>query len=300
MSPSVGRILRTSRRFVQILDRSGAIIEATVSSKALDVTVGDAVEFESKGVETVVVKLIPARNSLARSYRNEVWRIAANLDHLFIVASVFPLFNNTFIDKVLLVAALQSIPVTLILNKNDLDLSATREALLVYETLGVPVLFTSAKEGSGIDELRTVLGTESLRIAALTGVSGVGKSSLLNQLIPQASTRTGEVSARTGQGRQTTTQAVAYLYPAGRIEPLLLIDLPGMQNFGVNHLRPNEISYGFIEIAEHAARCEFSNCRHLAEPRCAVKDALESGAIAPSRYESYLRILTEVEEAQPY
>lgn len=294
-------VVSSSRRFVHLLTSDGKTVRAQSSSRTLDVTTGDRVVFGlRKGGDAVVSEILEAKNYLSRSYRGETKKIAANLDQLFIVSAVGPLFNTYFIDRIMTVATSQHIPFTLVVNKIDLGLDTTQTLIDIYERIGVPVVYTSAKEGQNIELLDKVLADPALEIVALSGISGVGKSTILNQLIPSAQRNTAEVSERTGQGKQTTTQAFAYPYTRSSGKDLLVIDLPGIQSFGVTHLSQQQISESFPEFLERSYECEFGNCSHIAERQCAVKEALERGEIAAERYQSYLQMVAEVEEAKPY
>ena len=248
----------------------------------------------------VVDNVLPSKNCLSRSYREETIRIAANLDRLFIVAAASPLFNTTFIDRVITVATLEGIDFTLVVNKSDRELESIRSLISIYERLHLPLLYTSALQGAGFDQLEESLTDESLSIAAFTGISGVGKTSIISRLLPHTTLRVGEVSIRTGQGKQTTTQPEALVYHRAGKHPLLLVDLPGIQNFGVSHLDSTAVAGAFVEFQEVRGQCEFSNCAHRAELHCGVRDAMNRGTIAASRYDSYLRIVEEIEAARPY
>ncbi|MBN8550593.1 MAG: ribosome small subunit-dependent GTPase A [Deltaproteobacteria bacterium] len=293
-------VVGSSRRFVHLLDKNGATIKAQSSSKAVDLTVGDSVIYGYRKEDPVVTEILPAKNYLARSYRDETKKIAANLDQLFIVTAVGQLFNTFFLDRIMTVAACESIPYTLVVNKIDLGDQETRILSDIYERIGIPVVYTSAKAGKNIELLEQSLRDPDLRIVALGGISGVGKSTILNQLIPGTERKTAEVSERTGQGKQTTTQAYGYMYERDDAAPLLVIDLPGIQNFGVQHLSKQSVAESFPEFIERVAECEFDNCSHIGEQKCAIKDALERGEIAPQRYDSYVRMIDEIEEAKPY
>lgn len=294
-------VVGSSRRFVHLLDeRSGSFIRAQSSSKAVDVTVGDLVTYDHRRGEAVVLEILPAKNYLSRSYRQEMRKIAANVDQLLIVAAVGPLFNAFFIDRIMSVAACQAIPFTLVINKADLGIEDTKDQAQIYEKLGIPVMYISATERLNLEALEQLLADPQLRIVALSGNSGVGKSTILNQLIPGIELKTAEVSERTGQGRQTTTQAYGYSYERGGAPRLVVIDLPGVQNFGVTHLSRQDVAESFPEFVERAYDCEFGNCSHIAETNCAIKKALDEGHIAPQRYDSYVRMVAEIDEARPY
>ncbi len=296
----VAIILSASRRAALVLRESGAQENAHLSSHALDVAVGDRVELNTTGEKLVVSRRCEPTNVLMRSYFGQTRRIAANVDHLFIGAAVAPLFNTAFVDRIAAAAILEEIPFTLIVNKVDLGVESTRELVEMYQNIGFDMMLTSAIRGDGIDELRERLQDPSLGLAVIAGVSGVGKSTIVNSLIPDASARVNEVSVRTGQGRQTTSQPFGHLFPRGDIPPLILADLPGIQRFGTAHLDLPQIVYGFAEILKVAQNCPFRDCSHLDEEECAVKRAVEAEEISFSRYQSYIEMCAESIEAAGY
>jgi ribosome biogenesis GTPase len=216
--------------------------------------------------------------------------IVANVRRLYVVTSLQePPVHNAFIDRVLVSAERGEVKSSIVLNKMDLiDSAQADEFAAVYESCGYPVLRTSAVTGEGTDALASELEGD---VYAFVGVSGVGKSSLLNRIDPALDIKTREVGEKTGRGRHTTTNSQLYRFRGG-----WLADTPGMQIFGFAGSDRNELAGCFPEMREFEGECRFDPCMHSHEPGCAVKDALDGGSIAASRYESYLKILAEMDE----
>jgi ribosome biogenesis GTPase len=296
----MSRVLEVSRRFVTVLGADGSITIGTASSKNADVVVGDLVTCEDRDGELFIIDVAPAKRSLYRTFHGTLKRMGANIDALCVITAAGPTWNPVAIDRMLAAGRVQSIPTTLVVNKIDLGVGEISEMIDTYASVGVSVIQCSAKRGDGIDAVRAIVESSGVQIAALCGVSGVGKSSILNALIPGARTRTGEVSERTGQGRQTTTQPRGFLYATSGGAPSVVIDLPGVQFFGLSHLTPHDVASAFQEIRHAALGCKFRDCAHVKERSCAVRDAVESGDIARWRYQSYLQILEEIAEAREY
>lgn len=297
---SQATVLSTSRRSATLLTTDHKVIQGQLSTKNLAVTVGDTVEYSTDRGHPFVERALDPKNCLTRSYFGSVRRIVANVDHAFIGAAVPPLFNTTFIDRVLALTRLEGIPATLVINKIDLGMDQVELLASIYERIGVDLLYTSAFTGEGIQEIKNRLADPTIEIAVFTGISGVGKSSIINLLIPDAQQRVGDVSERTGQGRQTTAQPIGHLYPRTDGSPLIVVDLPGIQSFGVAHLDITLVKAGFSEIEELGQSCEYGDCSHTKETGCAVKKGIEEGRIAASRYQSYCDILTEIAENKSY
>lgn len=293
-------VVSASRRHISLTPDFETIVYGTAASKALTVVAGDRVIFHQREGHPFVHSVLPRRNVVARSYRDEQRDIVANIDHLFVVSAVPPLFNTLFVDRVAVVANTQGIAWSLIVNKVDLGTDQAKELIDLYVALGCRVLLTSAKFGHGMEALNELLQDRRLHVVALAGVSGVGKSTILNKLIPEANRRTGEVSEKTGQGKQTTTQASGFVFERSNAPGLLVVDLPGVQNFGVGHLSRSEVLGAFPELVEHGQRCEFSDCAHVRERTCAVRTAVECGEIPGSRYASYVHMCEEIEAARQY
>ncbi len=289
-----------TRRYVEICDSSFQLTLGKAASRSLDLTVGDQVTCEMQKSEVIVSSVIKRQNLINRSYQNKTKDIVANVGHLYIVTAVGPLLNTIFIDRIYALAFLQQIPTTIVLNKVDVieGLDEARQRLGCYLKIDVPIIEVSAKQNIGIADLRSkILGT-GCNLIAFSGVSGVGKSSLINALIPNASVRIEAVSRRTGQGRQTTSQSLAYPFPSEKPQ-MLLVDTPGLQNFGVSHLTELEARNAFPEF-KTLAGCKFQDCKHISEPNCLVLSGLKAGTIAMSRYESYRGMLEEIKQSQPY
>ncbi len=240
-----------------------------------------------------VVRVLPRKSELKRPgprdsfYKQQT--LAANIDQVVIVASVTqPEFNYGFMDRFLLAANLNDLPFVLVLTKMDLlpngeaDLSSDIRDFMKIVDKVIPV---SVKSGNGLEVLRNELVGKS---SVFSGMSGVGKSTLINELVPHAELRTGDVRERDGKGRHTTTSSSLFDFPGGGY----VIDTPGIRSIGLMDMEPETLAKifpGFFE--DDLFTCKFSNCKHLKEPGCAVRAAVESGKISEARYASYVRIL---------
>ena len=281
------------------MDDSTTVVRASLRGrlKRTDpriVSVGDLVELEPVGDEMRIVRLRARSGALSRhgvSKRREQV-IVANVDQVAVVVSVTaPDPDVLMVDRLLALAALSGIDAFLVVNKTDLAGSAPGDRLEQYAALGVRMLRTSAESGAG---LQALAGRLAGRITVLSGQSGVGKSSLLNALVPELDLRVGEISERRGRGRHTTVASALYRFPAGGY----VADTPGLQYLALWGLDPAELTGGFVEIAAAGEDCRFADCRHRVEPDCAVRAAVEDGTIRRRRLESYLRLLDEAEKGR--
>ena len=231
------------------------------------------------------------RKSINLSKQSHI--IAANVDQALLVVTVNrPQTNTTFIDRFLASAEAYRVPVVLVFNKTDLldDDERHYQQMLIhlYETVGYECRTISAETGEGVDELRSMLKE---KITLLSGNSGVGKSTLINRLVPNVNLRTAEISDAHQMGQHTTTFSEMIPFEGG-----WLIDTPGIKGFGTFDIEPEELTSYFREIFRFSKDCRFSNCTHTHEPGCAVLQALEDHYIAQSRYQSYLSMLNDKDE----
>lgn len=222
--------------------------------------------------------------------------IAANVDACMLVVTVnYPETSTTFIDRFLASAEAYRVPVNLVFNKVDLysedELRYLDGLVNLYTHIGYPCYRISAANGEGVDALKKDLQG---KITLFSGHSGVGKSTLINYLLPDQQLKTGEISSVHNKGMHTTT--FSEMYPLG--ENGYIIDTPGIKGFGTFDMKDEEVGHYFKEIFEFSARCKYGNCTHRHEPGCAVREAVENHYISQSRYNSYLNILEDKEEGK--
>ena len=266
------------------------------------VAVGDHVTIGEQGPDGVafITAISPRKNYIIRKASNlskESHIIAANIDQaLLVVTLIDPPTSTTFIDRFLATAEAYAVPAVIAINKIDLLTSDEDTELLeavsyLYKSIGYKVMNLSAKTGEGLDELK-----EELRgkVTLFSGNSGVGKSSLINDLLPGLGLKTAEISAAHCTGMHTTTFSEMFHLPDGGS----IIDTPGVRGFGTVDFERNEVAHYFPEIFEKSSECRFNNCTHTCEPGCAVCRAVDDSEIAASRYASYLSILEDAAEGK--
>ena len=281
------------------------------SSATNPVAVGDVVTYEADVPQeeisaenpAVITSVKPRRNYIIRKSTNlsrQSHIIAANLDRAFIIATIdFPEIKLPFLDRILVTCEVYNVPVTIVLNKVDLYRESHKEMLEafheIYEGAGYPVMEVSALTGEGVDELREACKGH---VSLFSGVSGVGKSSLIKALDPSLDPRVGEISEAHVQGKHTTTFYEMYALSTCCSEhdedsKGFIVDTPGLRGFGLVELKKEEIALYFPEMLKASEDCRVTPCTHTHEPGCAVKEAVENGEISYERYSSYLGMLDE-------
>ncbi len=296
-----GLITKSTGSWYQVQTKDGKRYDCRIKGKfrikglttTNPIAVGDVVDFELEPEQQtgVINKLHDRKNYIIRKSINlskQAQVIAANLDlALLVVTLASPRTSLGFIDRFLVTAEAYGIPAGIIFNKLDLFSEEGLEILAdyksIYENIGYSCLKVSALKKTGIKEVEAVLKDKT---TLFSGHSGVGKSTLLNTILPGMEVRTAEISDWSDTGRHTTTFAEMFELPFGGF----LIDTPGIRELGVIDIEKQELSHFFPEMRELLNQCRFHNCRHINEPGCAVLAALEAGKIEPSRYESYLSI----------
>lgn len=277
----------------------GSLRRDTVRAAAetLKLAVGDDVCVEPGGGDAwAISEILPRRSRLARRAPGggQGERIvAANVDQVVVVfAAAKPEPHPRMLDRFLVIAEGNELAARVVINKVELvGEESARERFAVYERAGYPVHYTSVKAGMGLDDLRHALEG---RRSVFAGPSGVGKSSLLNALFPGANLRVGAISESVNKGRHTTVGALMLPLPG---DTGYVIDTPGLREVGLWALPAEHLDRCFPELRALADQCRFADCRHVAEPECAVRAAVESGQIDPQRYDSYRRLLEELDSA---
>ena len=301
-----GLVIKNTGSWYTVKTDDGQLIESKIKGNfrlkgirsTNPVAVGDHVEIITNQEGTAFISAIEdRRNYIIRKSPNlskQSHILAANVDQALLVVTVnYPQTSTTFIDRFLASAEAYSVPVVLVFNKHDLlseeELHYEKMMCTLYETVGYKCVEISAETGEGVEQLFPILKD---KISLLSGNSGVGKSTLINRLIPHASQRTAEISDAHNTGMHTTTFSEMIELPGGGY----LIDTPGIKGFGTFDIEKEELTSYFKEIFHFSKDCRFSNCTHTHEPGCAVIKSVEDHFIAASRYQSYLSMLEDKDE----
>ncbi len=301
-----GLVIKNTGSWYTVKTDDGNIVESKIKGNfrlkgirsTNPVAVGDRVEIIRNQEGTAFISAIEdRRNYIIRKSQNlskQSHIIAANVDQAFLIVTVnYPQTSTTFIDRFLASAEAYNVPVVLVFNKTDLLSEEERHyqdmMMTLYETVGYQCVAISAEKGDGVDTLLPLLHD---KITLLSGNSGVGKSTLINRILPGVNLRTAEISDSHNTGMHTTTFSEMLLLPDGGY----IIDTPGIKGFGTFNMEPEEISGFFKEIFRFSKDCRFNNCTHTHEPGCAVIKAVEDHYIAASRYQSYLSMLNDKDE----
>ncbi len=274
-------------------DMQGSTQRAHLRANLDQLVTGDIVAWRPGPSTGVVVARFDRDSELCRpDSRGELRPVAANIDFIIVVIATEPEPHAYFIDRYLVAAENQGITPVLLLNKLDLvkaeNRGAVEKLLATYRSIGYRVVSTSTRQRTGLEPLRQLLAGHT---SVFVGQSGVGKSSIINALLPGSDIRVGEISEATGKGRHTTTTARLFHIPGGGE----LIDSPGIRDFGLWHLDAAGIAYGFREFRPFLGHCKFRDCSHQGDPGCALTGGVNSGAIEEHRYVSFCHLLGSLE-----
>lgn len=287
-TPHSGTIVAAFGRHYEVAFADGSCRPGYPRGKKSPYACGDTVELNADGQ---ILRHGERRSLLYRSdaYRQKL--IAANATQLVLVVAAEPSFSDLLLSRALVAAEHEGLRALIVLNKADLDtgMAAARALLAPFAALGYPVLELSARR-----DARPLLAHLAGQASVLVGQSGMGKSTLTNALVPEAAAATREVSAALDSGKHTTTHARLYGLPGGGS----LIDCPGLQEFGLAHLTLGEIEHGFREMRAFLGQCRFRDCRHDAEPGCAVKQGVAAGTVDARRLEHFRQLVSEIPDGQ--
>ena len=303
-----GLVIKNTGSWFEVRTADGEVVPCKVKGNfrlkgirsTSPVVVGDYVTFEKNQEGTAFISAVDdRRNCIVRKASNlskQSHILAANIDMCLLVVTLKePVTFPVFIDRVLATAEAYSVDATIVINKVDLldagELEQARDMARLYESIGYRVCLVSVLRDEGIEPLAELLRD---KVTLLAGNSGVGKSAMLNRLVPGANARTSSVSEAHLSGTHTTTFSAMYDLPGGGE----LIDVPGVKGFGTFNFEREEVSHYFREIFAVGRQCRFGNCIHVNEPGCAVLEAVENGEISLSRYNSYLNMLDDKDEAK--
>ena len=279
-----GRVVGRFGKHADVEDQQGNVSRCHIRRTIESVVCGDDVLFDAgddndSGVSGVIEIVQDRRSVLTRpDYYDGVKPIAANIDQIIVVSAVKPELSTNIIDRYLVACEEIGIPPILILNKiellSDEEFESVKAQLAVYEELGYSLIYTSCKRSDGLDDL---------------------KSSIINQVLPDADELVGEISDNSGLGQHTTTAAKLLHFPEGGD----LIDSPGVREFSLWHMPVEQITWGFVEFRDYLGGCKFRDCKHMNDPGCLIREAVEEGKISIARFDSYHRILATMDEQRP-
>lgn len=300
-----GKVLKSTGKWYIVELEDGSLVNCRIRGKfrleglttTNPVSVGDNIilndDIDEEG-NRVIKEIEKRTNYIVRKSTNlskQMQILAANIDRAYLVITVKnPITHVAFIDRFLIAAESFRIPATILINKIDLynedDFEYANALAFMYEGIGYPTYLIKANDSESIDFLRKEIKGKQVMVS---GHSGVGKSTLINNLDPSLSLRTGEISEVHLQGKHTTTFAEMFKLATGGY----IIDTPGIRAFGITEIEKEHISHYFPEMRQLLNQCKFHNCKHINEPKCAVKEAVENGSINESRYQTYYQLMTE-------
>ena len=287
MSSESALVVATYSRRMQLLLPDGCRVEARIKGKRIKPVCGDRVAAEPipDEPEWLITAICERRNQLTRpNLRGKVEVLAANIDRLLVMAAPTPEPDWSIVDRYLCAAELIGASAAVVFNKSDLPVDESVDQVLEsYRRIGYETVRCSAKAGDNVDAVAALMHDG---VSIIVGQSGVGKSSLINRLLRDEQQRVAAISEKSGEGRHTTVNSAMLELPGGGA----VIDSPGVRDYAPA-LQPEEVVVGYREIAAAGQDCRFANCRHLREPGCAVKAAVESGTISKRRYDSYRHLL---------
>jgi ribosome biogenesis GTPase len=287
MSSENALVVATYSRRMQLLLPDGSRVEARIKGKRIKPVCGDRVEAEPipDEPEWLITAICERRNQLTRpNLRGKVEVLAANIDRLLVMAAPTPEPDWSIVDRYLCAAELIGAGAAVVFNKSDLSVDPSADEVLDdYGNIGYATVQCSARTDANVDAVAALLRDG---VSIIVGQSGVGKSSIINRLLQDDQQRVAAISEKSGEGRHTTVNSAMLELPGGGA----VIDSPGVRDYAPA-LQPEEVVVGYREIAATGQDCRFANCRHLREPGCAVKAAVESGTISRRRYDSYRHLL---------
>ncbi|MDX1684263.1 MAG: ribosome small subunit-dependent GTPase A [Saprospiraceae bacterium] len=302
-----GKVVKSTGSWYEVKTEEGKKYQCRVVGKmrleGLKLTnpigVGDIVDFDLEDTEEkgIIRSVEPRTNYVLRQSprkKHHLHLLASNIDQAMLVVTIAePMLKPGFIDRFLVMTEPYDIPVIIVFNKADIlgegGMDLFNDLKKIYTNIGYEVLLVSSMEGTGIDEVKKALKDKTTLIG---GQSGVGKSTLINALQPGLELKTTELSDYSGKGQHTTTFAEMFELDFGAE----IIDTPGLKTLSFNHLEAMDVAHNFREIFKYSKECRFSNCTHMNEPGCAVKEAVEKGEIHPWRYDNYVQIVEEIED----